>query len=118
MHEKALLLIGFAAIIALAILFTTPMDKKFSPDPLNEFPERVLPEIPSNPGNVIDSFCRSTGCSGQICAEEDVMTTCEFREEYVCYQTARCERQSNGRCGWTETSELRQCLSRSGVTEI
>ena len=64
-------------------------------------------------GKPVDSLCRTTGCSGQVCADEDVMTTCEYREEYACYKTARCERQNNGRCGWTETAELQKCLLRT-----
>ncbi|MGB3921927.1 MAG: hypothetical protein WBL19_01420 [Minisyncoccia bacterium] len=104
MHDKALLLIGFASLIALAILFTTPMDDK--------------KPAPAPGGGTKLTLCRATGCSGQICAEEDLITTCEFREEYACYQNARCERQPSGGCGWTETPELRQCLSRSGAQAI
>lgn len=57
--------------------------------------------------------CVISGCSGQICMEstdEPVFTTCEFRPEYACYANATCERQNNGSCGWTQDTELRQCL--------
>lgn len=55
--------------------------------------------------------CFVGGCSGQICSDrQDVYTTCEWREEYACYKTARCERQKSGQCGWTPTSELNACL--------
>jgi hypothetical protein len=54
--------------------------------------------------------CRPTGCSGQLCAAESVATTCEWRPEYACYQTASCERQPDGACGWTMTDALRACL--------
>jgi len=37
-----------------------------------------------------------------------------WKEEYACYKDARCERQSNGTCGWTQTEELNYCL---GTTE-
>lgn len=57
--------------------------------------------------------CIATGCSGQICAEEEVITTCEFLPEYACYKTARCERQSDGQCGWTSTPELVRCLDQN-----
>src|SRR6185503_1454534 len=57
--------------------------------------------------------CFKTGCSGQVCADEEVITTCEFRAEYECYKTAKCERQANGKCGFTETPELRRCLRRN-----
>lgn len=56
--------------------------------------------------------CRKTGCSGQVCSDKDVITTCEFLPEYACYQAARCEKQTNGNCGWTMTQELKDCLER------
>ncbi len=57
--------------------------------------------------------CVIGGCSSQLCVDTslgDIMSTCEYREEYACYQSATCERQSNGQCGWTETKELNECL--------
>lgn len=59
--------------------------------------------------------CRRAGCSGQVCADRDVVTTCEFRPEYACYQNARCERQPSGECGWTPTLELRSCLQDAAI---
>ncbi|MEM7608287.1 MAG: hypothetical protein AAF411_23275, partial [Myxococcota bacterium] len=56
--------------------------------------------------------CRPTGCSGQICADGDLASTCEFLPEYACYQDLGiCERQDDGACGWTETPELSECLN-------
>lgn len=57
--------------------------------------------------------CVVTGCSGQMCADEEAMTTCEYRADYACYKTARCERQPTGACGWTETPALRACVNRN-----
>lgn len=57
--------------------------------------------------------CIKTGCSSQVCSDRDVVTTCEFRPEYACYQKAICERQRNGECGFTQTPELRACLARA-----
>jgi uncharacterized protein DUF6748 len=54
--------------------------------------------------------CKKTGCSSQVCADENVITTCEWRPEYACYQKARCERQADGKCGFTRTPELVACL--------
>ena len=59
------------------------------------------------------SSCFKTGCSGQICADENVFSACEFRPEYACYSDAQCERQSDGGCGWTITEELRSCLDKT-----
>ncbi len=58
--------------------------------------------------------CRRTGCSGQVCASEDVVTTCEFRPEYACYQKAICERLAGGACGFRKTRELESCLADLG----
>jgi hypothetical protein len=57
--------------------------------------------------------CMKTGCSGQICSDHEVITTCEYRTEYECYKKATCERQANGECGFTKTKELADCLARS-----
>jgi len=57
--------------------------------------------------------CMKTGCSGQVCSDHEVITTCEYRTEYECYKKAACERQANGDCGFTPTPELNACLRRS-----
>ena len=54
-----------------------------------------------------------TGCSGTVCAEpgREVITTCEMKPEYACYQNADCSRQKDGTCGWTQTEDLAKCLA-------
>jgi len=54
--------------------------------------------------------CMITGCSGQVCGENDVITTCEYKSEYACYEQAVCERQGDGQCGWTLTAAMGRCL--------
>lgn len=58
------------------------------------------------------SSCIVTGCSGQVCASEPVMTTCEYTCEYGCYQYATCEAQAAGLCGWTSSPEFDACMDR------
>ena len=60
--------------------------------------------------------CFVGGCSGQVCSDrEGVITTCEWRPDYACYQDedAKCERQPSGQCGWTPTAELNACLAQN-----
>lgn len=57
--------------------------------------------------------CMKTGCSGQVCADKEVITTCEYKTEYECYKRATCERQANGECGFTPTPALTACLRRN-----
>lgn len=54
--------------------------------------------------------CAPQGCSGEICADHGVVSSCIYRPEYACYATATCERQPEGSCGWTPTPELETCL--------
>jgi len=71
-----------------------------------------------NVGTTALKPCIKTGCSKEICAEEEVISTCEYRTEFECYKKAACERQANGNCGFTKTKELNGCLirnKRSGV---
>jgi hypothetical protein len=57
--------------------------------------------------------CIKTGCSKEICAEEEMMSTCDYRPEFECYKKAACERQADGNCGFTKTKEFNSCLIRS-----
>lgn len=77
---------------------------------------QVITPKPSPTPPKVKPACVRGGCSGQVCAEErtdgnGLVTTCEYRAEYACYDSARCERQSTGACGWTSTLELSACLS-------
>lgn len=78
---------------------------------------RATPELTQCLSSYVDGGseepapCKKTGCSGTVCADHDVMTTCEFREEYACYHDAICERQTDGQCGFRTTPELTQCLA-------
>lgn len=56
--------------------------------------------------------CIKTGCSKQICSDEEVITTCEYSPAYECYKKAKCERQENGECGFTKSAELTSCLNK------
>lgn len=63
-----------------------------------------------------DADCMRTGCSGQVCSNESVITTCEFRPEYACYAEdfASCG-CSNGSCGWDLNAALLECLAEASA---
>jgi hypothetical protein len=85
--------------------------KKDNPSGLPEYDDSVT--VPVNlSGEKMP--CRPTGCSGQVCSDMDIITTCEYTAAYACYKTARCERQADGQCGWTQTAELESCLDKAG----
>jgi len=82
---------------------------------IGEAGEKILQTV-----KVVENIggCFVVGCSGQLCVEEtekDIVTTCEFREEYACYKEAKCEKQPDGKCGWTKSEQLAQCLEGKTV---
>jgi hypothetical protein len=89
--------------------------------PEDEIPEPPVQDVLENPNPTPDPSipppsggCYVGGCSGQICSEDPAaVSTCEWREAYACYRTAKCERQPSGQCGWTDTPELRSCLANA-----
>lgn len=84
---------------------TGPAGSLAARDATQAFFRLIAPEIEPIPP------CFVGGCSGQVCsARSDVITTCEWREEYACYGAATCERGADGACGWRATDELRSCL--------
>ena len=65
------------------------------------------------PKKISRDRCLVTGCSSQVCSDEEVFTTCEFQPQYVCYQEAICERNLDGECGWRDTGALQECLDNA-----
>ena len=55
--------------------------------------------------------CMKTGCSGEVCSDQNVITPCIYKPEYECYKSASCERQTNGKCDWTMDDSLKKCLN-------
>jgi hypothetical protein len=88
---------------------------------VNETQQPVQDPNPIQISSSVGPGCALAGCSNIVCVEEkdaaDIVTTCEYRSEYACYQTARCEKQANGKCGWTQTAELKQCLTNPPVLD-
>lgn len=58
--------------------------------------------------------CRPTGCSADICADQDVITTCEAVVGAECFADAICERQADGACGFTQTDASLACFDDLG----
>lgn len=74
-------------------------------------------KVASSSKPVTTAACVVGGCSAQLCGEKGEMdglvTTCEYRESYACYKQTKCERQTTGKCGWTDNAELAMCLKKS-----
>jgi|GEM_PF-3879683 len=85
--------------------------KKDNPSGLPEHDDEVRIPVRFRTGTLSTGGCVITGCSGQVCGEEDVITTCEYLEEYACYREGVCERQKDGTCGWTVDAALAACVN-------
>jgi eight-cysteine-cluster-containing protein len=83
--------------------------------PLDERHCAAVGEVASNEFQVLASSCVVGGCSGQLCAEEPLASTCEWLPHYACFREARCGRFGpEGGCAWEPTPELEACLERLG----
>ena len=80
--------------------------------------KRVVNTLPQpDPRPVSMGACYVGGCSSQLCSDTpDMVSTCEYREEYGCYQHATCERQTNGQCGWTPNATFNACMLNAQAT--
>jgi hypothetical protein len=59
----------------------------------------------------VEDACVVGGCSGELCADQPLVSPCIWHDAYVCYRDATCARQADGACGWTPTTELNACLA-------
>lgn len=95
-------------------------DGTWQPDCPVATPSPVMRESPSPKVSPLAQKCVVGGCNGEICHsadEEPPVSICVYKPEFACYKTARCEAQSNGKCGWTQTPELKQCIEKARLPE-
>ncbi len=81
-----------------------------------KFTNSPSPSVSPQGGAVVGPGCKLGGCSSEICqnqSDEPVVSTCIYQNAFACYKTARCEKQSDSKCGWSKTAELTSCLSSS-----
>ena len=61
-----------------------------------------------------DLDCATGGCSGQICGVKekvkDIITTCEYLEEYNCLRLSSCGCVDD-KCQWEENNDYRECMN-------
>lgn len=77
---------------------------------------------PNQPNSSSEQSCVRAGCSNELCVSADqaaiTITTCEYKAEYACYQTASCELLPSGECGFVNTPELQKCLEQAKTPQI
>ena len=76
-----------------------------------------VPEVTLSPKPTPTSKngCIIWGCNGELCIDKDserADTICRWLPQHECFRTATCERQANGRCAWSQTPELKDCLNK------
>jgi hypothetical protein len=81
-----------------------------------KFTDSVSPTTSQKKAADVQTKCKIAGCSNQLCIDassKNIFSTCEYKESYACYKNADCEKQTNGKCGWTQTKELTTCINNS-----
>ena len=57
--------------------------------------------------------CVVGGCSGTVCQPKDaepIFTTCEYKDEYACFEAIDCGCVA-GKCQWETTPEFKGCVA-------
>jgi hypothetical protein len=91
------------------------------PNPLDFCPDgKMVPKYDEDgiciTGYDCVSKCKKTGCSGQICAEKEIPTTCEWLPYYGCYKKSVCGNFGpGGTCGWKKTPDFVSCMASYGM---
>jgi len=110
---KLILLIVLLLFVFLGIGTMLLIPKKLN----NSSPETIPTGEQSNEdGYFVNPECKVGGCNSEICqdsAEEDAVSICIYHPNFDCYKKARCEKQSDGRCAWTQSESLVQCLENN-----
>lgn len=104
--KKLVIIFIIVVVVALAVFGIRNLFQSSSVPPA----EDQTNTEPINQESRARNDCVISGCSGQICAEKKVASTCLFLPEHECYQNIVCERQANDQCGWTRTDEFMACL--------
>jgi len=100
------------AAIAAAVSVATAGDRIVDVSGVKQVDSMIIAQAAGNTSHA-SGRCILSGCSREICAAENVITPCIWRPEFACYKKAVCEVQSDGKCGWTMTAELKACLRNS-----
>ena len=61
-----------------------------------------------------DPSCVRIPCLGQCISKEEAagkVTPMLCMQAYTCYNNVECTRLDDGKCGWKETPELKDCLA-------
>jgi hypothetical protein len=113
---RIIMLLGIVEVIILTVIGLYFFRFSGNDDPAGQVP--VPDKVVEEPRKV--EICARAGCSSQLCVDaktaDQIVTTCEYREEYGCYRAASCEVQDDGKCGFTVTPELAACVEKAGQT--
>jgi len=78
--------------------------------PTEIIPSETLTPSPNSTENAfVGQSCMISGCSREICQSKTnnpLVSNCIYVKSNSCYATARCEKQPDGNCAWTQTSQL------------
>jgi hypothetical protein len=80
--------------------------------------ETPSPKLSLTPGKPISGGnCTVVGCNDELCVDEsqkdNIASICVYKDEYACYKNAKCEKQADGKCSWTQSTELTNCISQN-----
>lgn len=113
-NKNSGLMVFFLVFVVLAFAFWLVNFLRVIKESTENVPQDDFSTDIMQPAPIENGSCVVTGCSNHLCVDSsvgDIITTCEFLDEYVCYKLTICERQEDGNCGWTENEEFAACMA-------
>jgi len=114
MKTSTLVVIAIALSMVVGVLLFISESARTYRSAQSEQVEQLAPTTTSE-DPVTSGGCAIGGCNGEICIEASeastIVSSCVYLPEFACYKSARCERQGNGACDWTQTDELKACIA-------
>jgi hypothetical protein len=103
---------GALTVHGTTIVFSSVEPSPLSGSPISPSDYRFTFMVTAGIASAPTGQCYIGGCSSEVCSDKpDAVSNCMYAPSFSCYRTAKCERQVSGKCGWTETAELKKCLA-------
>lgn len=109
-----IIVLAFVIIIFVGIILVLSNDNLNSIENINNDNINIAININKVIECASDDDCEPGGCSGQLCLSKsrssNIITTCEWRDEYACFQVDNCL-CINNECQWERNFDYFECIN-------
>lgn len=64
-------------------------------------------------GGAASSTCKVTGCNGELCATEELASSCQWSPVFRCLSGRHCVASAEKGCEWRDLPSITRCIDRT-----